>query len=263
MRVNCAALPEGLIESELFGHEKGAFSGAVKQREGRFERASGGTIFLDEIGELAPDLQAALLGALERRSIRRLGGKSRVDVDVRVLAATNRDLRAEVNAATFRADLFYRLAVVQLMVPPLRDRREDIPRLVERFVRLAGHQGPVSEVIDDEAMAALQQHRWPGNVRELRNVVHAAVVMGELPEVAAEAAAVAREEGLSLPMDAIIDEAFTFARSSAIEKFEALYLEHLLRRAGGNVARAARYAKINRSYLNRLIRKHGLRAERD
>ncbi len=179
--VDCGALAPTLIASELFGHERGAFTGAEQQHAGAFERAQGGTLFLDEIGELPAPLQATLLGALERRSFRRLGGTHPIDVDVRVVCATNRDLRAEVNQGTFRQDLYYRIAVVLLRIPPLRERAEDIPLLIEHFLREAGGSGGIDELFPPSAREGLAQHRWPGNVRELRNFVEAALAMGVVP----------------------------------------------------------------------------------
>src|SRR5688500_15812022 len=181
--VDCGALMPTLIASELFGHEKGAFTGADRQHVGAFERANGGTLFLDEIGELPPALQSALLGALERRSFRRVGGTASIAVDVRVVCATNRDLRNEVNAGRFRQDLYYRIAVILLRIPPLRERVGDIPLLVEHFLREIGHDGPVEEVVPESVMQTLKTHHWPGNVRELRNFVEAAIAMGEAPHL--------------------------------------------------------------------------------
>lgn len=267
--VDCGAMVPTLLASELFGHEKGSFTGADKQHIGAFERADGGTLFLDEIGELPASLQANLLGALERRSFRRLGGKERVNVNVRVVSATNRDLRAEVNGGSFRADLYYRLAVVQLAVPALRERLEDLPLLAEHFLRQAGFHGPISEVLPEEAMAALTAHRWPGNVRELRNVVEAAWVMGETPELAdAESPrpaprAPGGEGSEHVAIDDLLGLPYNDARGQLLDQFEGAYLEDLLRRTQGNVAKAARIAKMNRSYLNRLIRKRGIQPPRD
>jgi formate hydrogenlyase transcriptional activator len=183
--VNCAALAPGLIASELFGHEAGAFTGAVRQRKGRFERADGGTVFLDEIGELSADAQAALLRVLQDRVVERVGGGDAIPVDVRVIAATNRDLAAEVVARRFRADLFYRLAVFPVAVPPLRDRRSDVPALAAFFLRrfAAAHGRPVRE-INSQAVSALVSHDWPGNVRELANVIERAVILSTAERLA-------------------------------------------------------------------------------
>jgi formate hydrogenlyase transcriptional activator len=180
IRLNCAAIPEGLLESELFGHEKGAFTSAIAQRIGRFEAANHGTLFLDEIGDIPPSLQPKLLRVLQEREFERLGSARTVRVDVRVIAATNRDLSELVEEQTFRADLFYRLNVFPITLPPLRNRREDIPCLVRHFVRdaAAGMQRPV-RTIPCEAMQTLMDHHWPGNVRELQNVIERAVILSD------------------------------------------------------------------------------------
>jgi two-component system NtrC family response regulator/two-component system response regulator HydG len=184
--VNCAALAESLLESELFGHEKGAFSGAHCRRDGRFSAADGGTIFLDEIGEISPAMQVKLLRVLQERRFERVGGNETVSVDVRIVAATNRDLRQMVESRAFRADLFYRLNVMAIAVPPLRARREDIPLLVEHFLpRLALELGLPEPAVAPEAMAALCAHDWPGNVRELENVLERAVVLAQGGVIAA------------------------------------------------------------------------------
>ncbi|MCZ7683815.1 MAG: sigma 54-interacting transcriptional regulator [Sandaracinaceae bacterium] len=179
--VDCGALAPTLVASELFGHEKGAFTGADRQRAGALEMANHGTLFLDEIGELPSELQPALLGALERRTFRRVGGQAEVPVDVRVIAATNRDLRSEVNSGGFRLDLYYRLAVLRLELPPLRARTGDVVLLIEHFLRERGSPGPVSELFSEAELAELSRHHWPGNVRELRNLVEATLALGAPP----------------------------------------------------------------------------------
>lgn len=261
--VDCAAMMPTLIASELFGHERGAFTGADRRHIGAFERAHGGTLFLDEVGELPPALQANLLGVLERRRFRRLGGREEIQVSVRVVSATNRDLRAEVNAGSFRLDLFYRLAVVRLAVSPLSERREDVPLLVEHFLRQCGHAGPVQALISGPAMKALMQHRWPGNVRELRNLVEATVAMGETPPLLESADPDGRDEpagtGAADPFAEVLGSTYKDARREILSRFEAHYLPHLLERAGGNVSKAARMAAMDRSYLIDLLRRHGLR----
>jgi len=180
VRLHCAALSESLLESELFGHERGAFTGAVGRREGRFKQADGGTLFLDEIGEISPAVQVKLLRFLQEKTFERVGGNETLKVDVRVIAATNRDLLAEIKKGTFREDLFYRLNVVTVELPPLRERRGDIPALASFFLRrYAAENGKTIETFADDALATLLEYRWPGNVRELENVIERAVVLCE------------------------------------------------------------------------------------
>jgi DNA-binding NtrC family response regulator len=258
-----------LVASELFGHERGAFTGAEQQHVGAFERAHGGTLFLDEIGELPAALQASLLGALERRVFRRVGGQNPISVDVRVVCATNRDLRREVNKGQFRQDLYYRIAVVLLRIPSLRDRIEDIPLLVEHFLREAGFNGGVDEIVPPEAMEALTTHRWPGNVRELRNFVDAALAMGEPPRLEESLADEPSEHGTapvngddrfpSTPFTKLFEMTYKDARSMVVEEFEARYLKALMDRCRHNVSKAARESEIHRSYLTQMLKRHGLR----
>ncbi len=260
--VDCASLSPTLIASELFGHEKGAFTGADRRHAGAFERADGGTLFLDEIGELPAELQPNLLGVLERRRFRRLGGREEIGTDVRVVSATNRDLRAEVNAGSFRLDLYYRIAVVRLAIPSLRERAEDIPMLVERFLREAGETKDLAEVVPAAIMANLAMHRWPGNVRELRNWVEATVAMGEAPPLDDSLVVPGGGEvadGSSTSFGPLLGLPYKEARAALLQQFEAAYLPHVLERAEGNVSQAARDCGMDRSHLWDLLRRHGLR----
>jgi DNA-binding NtrC family response regulator len=249
--VDCGSLPPTLIASELFGHERGAFTGAERQHIGAFEAANGGTVFLDEIGELQPAVQATLLGVLERRRVRRVGSRTETPIDVRVVAATHRDLRAEVNRNGFRLDLFYRLAVVTLTIPSLRERPDDIPLLVEHFLRDAGWEQPVASLISQPAMDALCKLHFAGNVRELRNLVEAAVAMGEL--AAPGNAAPRAVDNSSFATD--VGLPYKEARAQLLEQFEAKYLDALLARTNGNISAAARLAQMTRSHLSELIAK--------
>jgi DNA-binding NtrC family response regulator len=255
--VDCAAIMPTLFASELFGHERGAFTGAERQHIGAFERARGGTLFLDEVGELTPELQSALLGVLERRKLRRVGGRQDMEVDVRLVSATHRDLRAEVNAGTFRLDLFYRIAVVHLAIPPLRERQEDVPMLVEHFLREAGHEGAVRDVFTDADLTRLRAHYWPGNVRELKNVVLGTLALGESPDIGVHpsAGSTAAPELFS----AVEGEHYRDAKKRVVDEFERHYVSRLLSRAAGNIRQAARDARMDRSYLMELIKRHQLK----
>jgi DNA-binding NtrC family response regulator len=204
------------------------------------------------VGELPAALQATLLGALERKAFRRVGGSEQVTVDVRIVSATHRDLRAEVNKGNFRLDLFYRLAVVKLDVPPLRARADDIPLLVEYFLRDAGHAGPVEELVSERAMEALKAHYWPGNVRELRNLVEATLAMGETPPLDGSTPAAAPVAQLEL-------RSYKDARNDALTVFEKTYLGGLIERAKGNVSEASRLARMDRTHLIDLLKKHRLK----
>ncbi|MBK8257955.1 MAG: sigma-54-dependent Fis family transcriptional regulator [Polyangiaceae bacterium] len=257
--VDTSALVPALVASELFGHERGAFTGADRQHIGAFERARGGTVFLDEIGEIPPPVQAMLLGALERKKFRRVGGKVEIPLEARVVSATHRDLRDEVNAGRFRLDLYYRLAVVTLRTPALRERPEDVALLVEHFVREAGHDGPIDELFSDAALAALAKHAWPGNVRELRNLVEATLALGEVPSIDASlegetASAVQVEDPKDL-FHSVLDLPYKRARARVLEELDSRYFERLMERSEGNVSKAARDAGLNRTYLIDVLRK--------
>jgi DNA-binding NtrC family response regulator len=255
--VDCGALTPGLVASELFGHERGAFTGADRQHIGALERAHGGTLMLDEIGELPLDLQPVLLGALERRRIRRVGGKTDIPVDVRVVAATHRDLRADVNAGKFRLDLYYRIAVVVLRVPSLREHPGDIPLLVDHFLKDIGADAKAKELFPEETLLGLQSQNWPGNVRELRNFVEATLALGSPPEHADNSPSMLPPGGLALA--AFLDRKYKDARDAVLREFERQFLDHCLRKAGNNVARAARMCEMDRSHLFQMLRRHGLR----
>jgi DNA-binding NtrC family response regulator len=258
--VNCAAISRELVESELFGHEKGAFTGADARRKGRFEAAEAGTIFLDEIGDMAPETQAKVLRVLQERCFERVGGSQRVEVDVRVVAATHRDLEEEVKQGKFREDLYYRLKVVEVEIPPLRDRLEDVPGLVARFLaQLAERLDREPKPISPDALGRLSQHGWPGNVRELRNVVEQAAVLapGEAIE-ASDLRLPTAQPGRSLPAP---DLPFSEAKRQTVADFERSYLLAALRRHGGNVSRTASAIGMVRQSLQQKIRELGLRSE--
>ena len=262
--VDCGSIPHELIASELFGHAKGSYTGAVSDKRGLIEVASGGTLFLDEIGELALDLQPQLLRVLDKRQVRRVGETAPVDVDIRVVAATHRDLRAMVKAGQFREDLYYRLAVVRCEIPPLRERLEDLPALARHFAEEMGRSGfELSATLLDQ----LSRHDWPGNVRELRNVVERALSLGSSglalgddggDAAPARAPAVA---GVAPPAE-VMELPFKEAKAALIEGFEREYLVHLLARHRGNISRAAAEAGIDRNYIHRLVKKYGIDVER-
>ena len=293
--LDCGSIPRELIESTLFGHEKGSFTGAHAQHDGCFMQANGGTIFLDEIGELDISLQPKLLRVLEQREIKRVGGDRTYKVDVRVLAATNRDLREEVNKGTFREDLYFRLSVVHVELPPMRERREDIPGLANHFLREVASRRGMTMSWSQDAMAAMMSHQWPGNVREMRNVVERAaalsdgpvitradlvfgremgpsiVVSHDLAQAGAQAAqrAAAQLAGVDMPHQqgpAIFDAAllkaglgFKQAKQTVVDAFEIAYLGALMIRNDGNITRSAQEAGLTRYHLRELLKRHGLK----
>ncbi len=272
--INCGALPESLLESELFGHEKGAFTGAARTRRGLFELAHTGTVFLDEIGEMPYHLQVKLLRVLQDREVRPVGGERTIPVDVRIMAASNRDLDEEVEAGNFRRDLFYRLSVVTLTIPPLRERREDIPVLVESYLDyLQPRVGCDVDGITPEAVAALVDYSWPGNVRELINVIERAlllcdgrqVTLDDLPQGIraardnrAEAPAPDFEEGLA---GGWTERPWKDVREEALAELERAYFAALLEKTGGRVGDAAGRAGISPRSLYEKMRRHELRKE--
>jgi DNA-binding NtrC family response regulator len=274
---DCGAVPDNLIESELFGHEKGSFTGAVMTRQGLFETANGGTLFLDELGELPLDLQPKLLRALEQREIRRVGSNKPIKVDVRIVAATNRNLEEEVRAGRFRQDLFYRLSVVRVFIPPLRERIEDIPLLVKHLLQHSNfNQKPDGSLrvngVSRSAMDLLTTYRWPGNVRELVNTVERAVSFAEgelieprdLPETTRgeengarrTAAGAGAGGGAGGGVDS--DSTFKDAKDRWVSSFERDYVLNLLKKNKWNISHAAREADIDRKYFRKLMKKYGI-----
>ncbi|MEO8703686.1 MAG: sigma 54-interacting transcriptional regulator [Kofleriaceae bacterium] len=245
--IDCGALSSSLLASELFGHERGAFTGADRVHVGAFERAGAGTVFLDEIGELPPADQSSLLGVLERKRFRRVGGTAELELGARVIAATNRDLRAEVNNGRFRHDLYHRLAVIVLRLPPLRERPDDILPLIRHFTTELGATGEIQTLFSADVLAAWHRRPWWGNVRELRNAVEAALVIG--PGAESEEALASRDEIVR----------YKDARATVVRDFERTYLERIIKAAGGNVAQAARLAQMDRSHLIDLVARHGLK----
>jgi transcriptional regulator with PAS, ATPase and Fis domain len=264
--VDCASLPEQLLESELFGHEKGAFTGAVRTKPGLIEVAHRGTLFLDEIGELPVGLQVKLLRALQERQIRRVGGTRQIDVDVRLVSATNRDLRDQVVKGQFREELYYRINVIPILLPPLRERKGDVTLLAHTFLKKYGQGREVPlRGFEPEAIQILEHYAWPGNVRELQNVIERACVLAEgetisardlpahlsVPPAAVGGAQIPSLAGKNLPLKE--------AKAQWMIQLEATYLTELLRRHDGNVSQAAKAAGIDRKTFHRLINKYGIR----
>jgi two-component system nitrogen regulation response regulator NtrX len=261
VRLNCAAIPRDLVESELFGHEKGSFTGATERRRGRFELASGGTLFLDEIGDLSLEAQAKLLRALEAGEIERVGGAEPIPVDVRVLSATNKDLRAEAAAGRFREDLFFRLHVIPLHLPPLRDRREDVPLLVEHFLaRNRARTGLKPPRMAPSAVEALARHPWPGNVRELGNIVERLTILHAGAEVGVaeiRALLAGASVGSGPDADGFRDDE-EGSLSDRLDEYEKFLLLQALEAADGSMAEAARRLQTDRANLYRRMRRLGI-----
>jgi two-component system nitrogen regulation response regulator NtrX len=258
VEVNCAAIPEELIESELFGHERGAFTGAVGQRKGRFEIAHEGTIFLDEVGDMSAKAQAKVLRVLEGQPFERIGGTQPIQVDTRVIAATNKDLGERIETGKFREDLYYRLNVIPFYVPPLRERQEDIPLLAKHFLRLFTLQtGQKRKAFSEEALHRLRLHPWPGNIRELKNLVERLVIM--VPgDVIGAADLGFPDTGPEDPAEVPVESTFREARLA----FEKAFLAGALERHGWNVTRTARALRLERSHLHKKIRFFDLQPER-
>jgi two-component system nitrogen regulation response regulator GlnG len=275
LAVNCAAIPENLLESELFGHEKGAFTGADRRRIGKFEQASGGTLFLDEVGDMTPLTQTKILRVLQGQEFERVGGNEPIRADVRVVAATNRDLEKMVAEGTFRGDLYYRLNVYTIKLPPLRERGDDLALLVEHFVRRFGRElGKDARGVSPEAMEVLRRYPWPGNVRELQSVVKQALLGTTGPVILPEflPPAVRRAEGAGESvfdlgrLTAYIEEQLAAGSSTLYADYQALADRHLLglvmRHTGGNLSRASRYLGITRATLRTKLAALGLAADR-
>jgi two-component system response regulator AtoC len=260
--VNCGALPESLIEAELFGHERGAFTGAERQKKGRFELANSGTLFLDEVGELTPGAQVKLLRALQERRFERVGGTETINVDVRVIAASNRDIKNEVAEKRFREDLYYRLSVIEISLPPLRARLADVPQLVEYFLERSAVRHTLSpRILSDEAMRLLIAYDFPGNVRELENMIERAVITAGGATEVLSPAHLFGDQAPGVSNDQVISQAFLqLPFKEAVAALERELIRRALEASGGNRAQAARHLGINRRLLYSKLEEHGGRA---
>ena len=275
--LDCSAIPRDLMESTVFGHEKGAFTGAISQHKGSFEQADGGTIFMDEIGELPLDLQPKLLRVLENRELKRVGGDRTIRIDVRVVAATNRDLRQMVSEGTFREDLYFRLSVIQLSLPPLRDRIDDVALLANHFLEDFTRKHPSGRrmQLTSESMDVLTRHGWPGNVRELKNVMERAYNLGDGPDIIpsdlhmtnslvsrtpANMGSLRREssDSSSTSIEVDLTECYKDAKQRILDQFERDYMSRLIKEHNGNISQAARTAGLTRYHLRELLKKHSL-----
>jgi two-component system nitrogen regulation response regulator NtrX len=253
--VNCAAIPEELIESELFGHEKGAFTGAGTTRYGKFEQAHGGTLFLDEIGDMSLKTQSKVLRVIEEQAFERVGGSKKIEVDVRLIAASNKDLEQEIKVGNFREDLFYRLNVVPFVAPPLRERKEDIPLLAEHFLEeLCYKNGKKMMRLSKPALKALMENNWPGNVRELKNILERLVIM--VPGEVIKLEHIPPSVGKLSPATQWTEKAASF--KEARERFEREFLLQKLKENNGNIAQTARQLQIERSHLHRKLKSYGI-----
>jgi DNA-binding NtrC family response regulator len=274
--VNCGGIPETLLESELYGHEEGAFTGASRARRGHFEMAHGGTVFLDEIAEMPNHLQVKLMRVLQERKIQRLGSEKEIELDVRIIAATNKNPEDEIREKRLRSDLYYRIGVVTLLVPPLRERREDIQELVSNYLRIHSAQLRRDiESVEPEAMHALRSYDWPGNVRELINVIERAVLLARGPRIGISdlphvIGAAAGGSSTSIPICTVLDDAgkgrliqkpLRIAKREVVSSFEKAYLSALLKETHGRIGETAKLAGITPRALYEKMRNYGLRKE--
>ncbi len=263
IEVNCAAIPEDLIESELFGHEKGAFTGATAMKRGKFDLANEGTIFLDEVADMSLKAQAKVLRILQEKKFERVGGNKLIPTDVRVLAATNKDLEKEMEEGRFRQDLYYRLNVIPLRIPPLRDRKEDIPLLVAQFIKdFALKEGDAEKEVTDEVLAVLMKHNWPGNVRELKNIIERLVIMTQTRVISKCDLFPLFGEG-KIETVPIEPEIATDSFRAAKQDFERQYIIRKLREFDGNISKTAEAIGLERSNLHKKIRSYGLEVKGD
>jgi DNA-binding NtrC family response regulator len=270
IKMNCAALSRELVESELFGHERGAFTGAIARREGKFEAADGGTLFLDEVGDMPLETQAKLLRAIQEKEFERVGGNQAIRVDVRLLAATNQDLEAAVRAGRFREDLYYRLRVVELTIPPLHERRDDIPLLIEHFLKDAAQRfGRNAKPVSAEALQASVTHHWKGNVRELRSAVEQALLLGSGAEIGADdlfgqgtqPSAAGSQPSVHTPPGDPLPRSFREAKDQVVQAFERDFLLDALKRHGGNITKAAEEVGMYRQNFQQKMRELGIGVE--
>lgn len=249
--VNCAAIPVGLIESELFGHVKGAFTGAIKDRKGFFQTASGGTLFLDEIGELSTDIQVKLLRAIQEKQVQPVGAEQTKQVDIRIIAASNLDLKEQTEKGLFREDLYYRLSVIPLFIPPLRERKEDIPALVKHFLKK--FEAPRDVEFSDEALAVLRAYDWPGNIREMQNIIERCIILRKQPVIEPGDLQLIVSSAVNPAMDIVIPD-----EGVSLEEVEKTYILKALEKAGQNRSQAARLLNVPRHVLLYRLEKYGL-----
>ena len=257
--LNCAAIPATLLEAELFGYEKGAFTGAVTQKPGKFERADEGTLFLDEIGEIAPEIQVKLLRVLQEGEFDRMGGVKTLKVNVRIITTTNRDLEKAMLDGSFRSDLFYRLNVIPIMLPPLRERKDDIPLLVNHFIRKCSEKNNKEiKSISPSALSSLMQYHWPGNVRELENVIERTVVMTSKDRIEKIEIPLSGNNG-NYPQMSDNDASFRSSKKKVIESFEIYYLTEAMKHNKGNISAAAKKAGLDYKNFHSKLKKYNIR----